>query len=285
MHLGHKVVVVTPAGRQRYLALLLPHLHAYHAAGVLDEYHLWVNTEQPEDIEYMLQLEREHDWIHVKRLPEGVRVAGNQTISHFWKLCLEDAVYVRFDDDIVALDDVGAFKRLLEFRIQNPQYFLVSAVVLNNAIATHLLQRFGDLDLAAGIAGYECMDPTAWGDPQFAAHLHAQVLAELKRSHGSLAKFRFHGKWDFYYHERFSINCVSWLGPALARDCGGDVGDDEEHVVTTVLPGRVGKLNTIYGGFCAVHFAFYTQREHLDSLGVLEQYARHVPKVRKAART
>jgi hypothetical protein len=54
--------------------------------------------------------------------------------------------------------------------------------------------------------------------------------------------------------------------------CGGIIEDDEEHMLSCVLPWRYNKHNTIFGGFCCVHYAFYTQRPVLDERGYDAKY-------------
>ena len=46
-----RIVVVTPAGRKRYLEILFRYILKLRP--IMDEYRLWVNTENNEDIEYM----------------------------------------------------------------------------------------------------------------------------------------------------------------------------------------------------------------------------------------
>ena len=59
-----RIVVVTPAGRRRYLEILFRYILKLRP--IMDEYRLWVNTENNEDIEddlhdKLLDLVREHD--------------------------------------------------------------------------------------------------------------------------------------------------------------------------------------------------------------------------------
>ena len=53
-----RVISVTPAGRRRYLAALIPHLLAQRH--VIDEHHWWVNTNDEADAEYIADVTAEH---------------------------------------------------------------------------------------------------------------------------------------------------------------------------------------------------------------------------------
>lgn len=55
------MIVVTPAGRERYLRILVKHLERQKAD--FDEWHLWDNAQTQEDRDYINQLTREYSWI------------------------------------------------------------------------------------------------------------------------------------------------------------------------------------------------------------------------------
>lgn len=279
---GHRVVAVTPAGRRRYLELLIPQVLVLHRSGLVDEYELWENSNNAEDRAYLRAQQDLHpDVVRVRHLPPGVGVDGNMSICHFFRECVSDnTVYVRFDDDIVVLDDCDAFQLFLEFRIKNPQFLLVYANILNNAVMSHIQQRHGTLSLDVGVAGYSCVDRLGWSEPRFAAHLHDQVLAEYGAS-GSLVKYRFCKQWLAYYYERISINCVAWLGDGLRRACGGIIQPDEEEDLACNIPRRASMFNTVYGGYVVVHFAFFTQRPALEAHCYLQRYKQALRKHRR----
>lgn len=272
----HRVVVVTPAGRRRYLELLAPQVLGLR--GVVDEYRLWLNTTDADDLAYCERLAAEHPgFVTLQRLPPGARVDGNMSIHHFFAECADPGtVYVRLDDDVVLLDSRDAFEALLAFRLDHPEFFLVYGCVLNNAVITHVQQRMMRLGTEAGLCGYACMDATGWSSPPFAEHLHRRVLRALAAAAAAadpapLAGFRM-PPWRLHFgDERVSINCISWLGAEFAA-FGGAVGRDEELWLSVQKPAMLGKCNCIFGGFACVHYAFYPQRPHLDATDVLDGY-------------
>lgn len=269
MYEDYRVVVVTPAGRKRYLELLIPQVVGLRS--IVDEYQLWANTVNRDDIYYMYEMEEKYpDFLKV--VPLTVPFSNSDSIHSFFKTCVEDkTVYIRFDDDIVLLDDLEAFTEFVKFRIENKDHFLVFANILNNAVITHIHQRVGNISQKAGISGYKCMDYTGWENASFSLNLHREVLSK------DLASFRLPFNWKLFDYERVSINCVSWLGEGMAK-VDGKVCWDEESDITEVKPKTLKMPNIIFGGFCCVHYAFYTQRGLLEKTDILARYKERVEK-------
>lgn len=277
MYRDHRVVIVTPAGRRRYLDLLVPQVLALR--GLVDEYRLWLNTTDADDLAYCEALAAQHpDFITLQRLPHGAVVDGNMSIHHFFKTCVDPGtVYVRFDDDIIVLDTREAFRDMLDFRLDHPEFFLVYGCVLNNAVVTHIQQRMMRFDTAGGLCGYACTDSVGWEWPEFAERVHRTILdtaAAAADATAPLAAFRM-PPWRLHFNsrvgERVSINCISWLGSDFAA-FGGAVGRDEEVWLSMEKPALSRRCNCIFGGFVCVHYAFYPQRPHLDTTDILAAY-------------
>jgi hypothetical protein len=251
------------------MELLLQQVVKFMDAGIVNEYHMWKNTTDQDDIEWMYSKQSDT----VKVIEPDVPHAGNLSIYDFFKRCTNDnTIYIRFDDDIVLLDTIDAFKKYIDFRIDNPDYFIVYPTILNNAIVSHILQRAGKISLNAGISGYQCVDDIGWKDPKFAANLHDEIIKKLED--GETLSYFHMCDWKLYYNERVSINGISWIGSDFRNLCNGVVGIDEELELSVEMPKRFNKLNCIYGGFVIVHYAFHTQRELLDSSGYLNKYIR-----------
>ena len=266
MYKDYRIVAVTPAGRRRYMELLIPQIIALRP--IIDEYRLWANTADTEDLAFMQTIaEQNPGFVMMERL--SVKFNGNNSIYSFFKNCTDSrTIYVRFDDDVVLLDSADAFSGYLQYVIDHPEAFVVFANVLNNAILTHLHQRFGKIPLGAGKTTYHCLCDIGWRSPQFAHALHEEVLADP-----DLVRFRFDTPWLLYNHERVSVNCIAWRGAAFASSgLGIDGSHDEEEWLACTAPRAMGLTNAIYGGFVCVHYAFFTQRAHLDSTNILQRY-------------
>lgn len=272
---NYKIIAVTPAGRRRYMELLLPQILEYFNNGIVDEYHLWVNTKDEADINWMNEKQKEFpNFITLKLCNIDIIKPHDYiyTIGSFFKDCIDDnTIYIRFDDDVVLLDSLESFKNFLDFRIDNPEYFLIYPVILNNAIVSHILQRSGKLDYLNGIVGYSFNDDVGWGNADFANNLHNQVISNL--NNGNTLAYYHINNWILYYNEQVSINCICWFGSDLRNVCDGIISlDDEEEDLSVTIPRRIGRVNCIYGGYTVVHFSFYTQRGRLDNAGVLDKY-------------
>jgi len=257
-----KVVVVTPAGRKRYLEVLVPQVAALRP--IVDEYRLWVNTENQEDIKYMEALEKEYKgFIKLDRLKDGQQFENNLSIYYFFKNCCDpNTIYVRFDDDVVYIDKEN-FAKFVEFRFKHPEFYLVYGNILNNSVITYLHQKFGKLPLIKGMhAEYLCTGDNGWKSTEFAEGLHRIILKN------SPENFRFPGVWILSEYERVSINCISWKGEGF----DGNVGKDEEMWLSCDRPRELKRPNCIFGDFVCVHYAFHVQREKLDQTDILKQY-------------
>jgi len=265
-----KIVAVTPAGRKEYLEILYRYLNREHQKGILDKWRLWLNTTNPSDLEYCRDLASNHDWIETEdsKLPVDNSAPG-KTIYQFFANCIDPGtIYVRFDDDIVFLSE-DALSNLIDFRVANQKYFLVFANIVNNSICGHIHQRCGLIPVLEGkYIGYDCMDSVGWCSPTYAEHVHRSFIADLSR--GCEANWNCFDRWELHYFERFSINCFAFFGSDFAK-FGGKVYWDEDHWLTTVAPKEYGQ-NCICGQALAAHYAFFTQRNHLNTTDVLEKY-------------
>ena len=264
MFRGYRIVIVTPAGRERYLKLLFKEV--YKLREYVDEYRLWVNTTNIDDIKYMEELKLQYpDFVTLEYLT--VEFDYNKSIGSFFKNCIDNnTIYLRFDDDIIELDDKNAFVKFLNFRIDNPNYFLVFANILNNSIISNLHQRFGNFNLNDKLTEYSVVCKTGYFDSEFAENLHRQVLSK------PLNEFRLPIKWVFYNYERVSINCISWFGSEFKKFHGIINHDDEEEWLTTIKPEELKMPCCMFGDYTCVHYAFCTQRAHLDNTDILARY-------------
>lgn len=255
------VVAVTPAGRRRYMRLLIPQVLS---CPDIDRYDIWLNTTDPDDLRF-LELVSRHPKVMLIQQPEG-RVNGNASVNAFYKYSSVPGVtYIKFDDDIVWID-YKSIAKLLKYRNENEHYAFISPIVVNNAICTALLQARGKLSELERVRPY-CMDEIGWKDPFFAEQLHRHFLSEITET----GVESFVSEDTVIAMSRFSINCVAWQGELFAEFTGAVVGDDEEEISINI-PARVNRPNLLYGNAVVAHFAFYPQREHLDRTNLLDLY-------------
>jgi hypothetical protein len=260
-----EIEIVTPAGRKKYLEILFHYLskQKHH----FNEWTLWINTSNQDDIRYCYNLQKTNPWIkiiHGKLIPNR-----GMTIHEFYPhACDPNKIYIRLDDDIVWLDD-NFIKNLSQFRKNHPEYFLVYPNIVNNSIMDHINQRMGNFSNIQDIFGYNCFDKNGWNDNLIAQKKHEYFINHILTN--QTCKFNF-DKWILNLYERVSINCISWLGSEFAK-FDGQVGRDEEHWLSEIKPRLIKKPNVIYGKPLCSHFSFQTQRQFLEtSTDILNRY-------------
>jgi len=258
-----KRILVTPAGRKRYLEILFEYLKCL--TNEFDEWILWVNTENQDDIQYIEKLERENEFIKLQRATRDIN--GSESIYHYFEKCIdEDSVYIRLDDDIVYIKE-NSLNNLFNFRIDNPDYFLVYGNIVNNALLSYLYQEKGILDNEFKF-GYRCTDQTGWNNPLAAESIHRDFFE--KYNENKLDDYII-DNWVLKNYERCSINVISWLGSEFKK-FNGKVGMDEEQWLSCDKPSQIKKPNIIFGNSLFTHYAFYTQRPYIESTNILEEY-------------
>lgn len=270
-----KIVVVTPAGRKQYLEILIPFV--LRDRGIIDEYQLWLNTTNEDDVKYIRSLEDSFPgFIKIIEPDPLIPIVDNQkgySIYQFFKGCIQPGtVYIRLDDDIIYIDK-GSIEALARFRINNPQYFLVYGNIVNNAICSHLHQRYGLIDYYHGTVAYWFLDDVGWKKPEFAEYCHRWFFHHYQE--GKQSRYKIFERWELNIFERVSINVISWLGEEFAS-FDGVVGVDEESWLSQEKPLSLTKMNCIFGNCLFVHYAFYSQREYLDTTNALNLYKKIV---------
>lgn len=263
MYKDYKIVVNTAAGRRRYMQYLIPYIVA---CPIVDRYDIWINTHNGADIEFFKQVAAKYPVVNLVWQPDGI-VNGNKSINAFYKQCVEPkTIYFKLDDDIIWMEP-SLIEKMVEFRIINPDYFIVSPLVINNSLSTYLLQTEGKIKLKE-YCNADSSHQILWRSGRFAADLHDWFLK----------KYLYPCRWEDLHigtkpmgMTRFSINSILWFGDEMAKFRGEVPGDDEEFL-SCIYPTKQGLANAWNGNAIVAHFAFFTQREELDRMGILERY-------------
>lgn len=267
MYKGYKIVCNTAAGRRRYMQYLLPPVIA---SDWVDRYDIWVNTNNACDIDFFKQVSKRFPKVNLIWQPDGV-VNGIKSINAFYRSCIdEDTIYIKLDDDIVWLEP-DYFEKMVVFRIENPDYFLVSPMVINNALCTYIMQVCGKLSLSKYMNA-RANHSILWRSGSFAVELHAWFLNKYLK----VKKYEqlYCGKKPIALN-RFSINSILWFGSEMKKFHGVVEGDDEEFL-SVIKPAQLGLSNCLNCDALISHFAFRSQREYLDSKNILEQYGAYL---------
>jgi hypothetical protein len=143
----YRIVCATPAGRKRYLKILVRQILA---SPLVDEYQLWKNTTDPSDIQFIHDVQATDPRVRV--IEPTLRPPGpTSSIGQFYRHCVDDdTIYIRFDDDVVFIEP-DFFPKFLRFRVENQQYFLVFPNIINNAVCTYIQAARGAIQPGASI--------------------------------------------------------------------------------------------------------------------------------------
>lgn len=258
-----KRIIVTPAGRKRYLEILAAHLEKQKS--FFDEWHLWQNTEDIDDIKYLSSLSSIKTSIIIP--PENDPKLGNINLNKFYKIdsCDKESLYLKLDDDIVWMEPLFIDK-MFRAREQNTENLLIVANTINNSLCSHLHMRHGLIPWH-NLSSYNIFDSVNWSSPLYAASIHHSFLSDVK----NFKRFYFNN-WYLFHNERVSINAVSWRGEDF-KIFNGIIDGEDEHFLTYHGPSRVmDKPSVIHGNILCSHFSYKTQMLYLDHTDFLAEY-------------
>jgi hypothetical protein len=309
---GHRVVGFIPFGRKRTVAVMVPYLVRAHLEGELDEVMLCLNFErtsltqpgffhhqQAEDLAYAHELEAHHPGLfRVVNIPgpdtpellgqvpgewmDGYRNPKQLNTGRIYWYCQDrNAVYLRFDDDIIWLHR-HAIRNLVRAKLSKPEALAVFPTIWNNAISSWTLQQRGILDTRMGRVAALAVDRLGWGHAPFAEYVH-QTLLESIESGDDGDRFVDENYWHALgWRQQFSVSCFAVSGNEYADVNGVLTWDEEEHWLTMHRTGEIGKSNFVYGGAHVAHWTFFTQQSYLNKTDLLYRYWQASEKVTQA---
>lgn len=250
------VVIVTPAGREKYLSILKKYIYRDMFHGIIDGWQLWKNTGNQSDIEYMQSMVAENP--KVQLIDQGYEAYDPFRIFSFFKYANDpNTIYLRFDDDIVFVEG-QAIQNLISDRLENPDAFVVSANIVDNSLISYIHQKIGALGTEKGNCCYARLDDLAISSSEFIEYLHQNFIK--KNAENELNKYSY-PNWHLTQWEPFSISCFAFFGSDLQN-----IDDrDEEMYISSRQPQATNRPNIIAGDALVVHFAYHTQRDHMNT--------------------
>ncbi len=265
----YKVVIITPAGRERYLSIFKKFIYRKMEEGLIDGWQLWKNTTDPNDIAYLESMANENDKVKVCVLDEPIVLSHQPSwnslqTQDFCKFAMDDdTIYIRFDDDIVWAEE-DAIERICKARIDNPDALFIWPNVINSTYPTSMHQQIGALSEEAGVVqkynrevpNQAYLDEFNYTDPKLINHIHNTFRKRYEEK--SLSAYYLPSK-SLEEYQRFSINCVCWWGKDKLQ-----IGKPEEPWVAWEEPIRRQRPNFFVGDALMVHFAYHTQIERLE---------------------
>ncbi|WP_019928519.1 hypothetical protein [Nocardia sp. BMG111209] len=193
--------------------------------------------------------------------------AGFVDAIHFYAARADhyaDTVFLKCDDDIVYLQ-LETLEDFIRFRIRHPQYFLVTANVINNNICAHYQQQNGavprslmELELPPGGFG-----GSLWESAAAASTLHHHFLDNRHLFEQLPAT-------PIEWPGRLGMHFVAWMGTDLSYMSADTV--DDERALSVRIPTYLQRGHCIYPRFLASHLSSGKQAGALDEHPILRRY-------------
>jgi len=272
--MSYKIKVVTPSGRQKTQSILFDYIlmNKY----IIDEYIIWVNTKVESDLEWFNCIASKYDFVKLIFKEDIGKGGESRYISSFFDTTTnDDSIYIRLDDDIVFLDEYF-FRNIIDFRIRNPEYFLIFGNIVNNGTCGYLHKICGALNAKGELKlGYKDSTLNKSMNDLLTNGVFGEKLHKIfinKFNHNKLKDFQF--TQNVICNKRFSINCICWFGKDMAKYyIPLHRSWNEEKFLTEVIVDKYKRSNCICGEALCVHFAFGPQSNHMyNNTNLLEEY-------------
>lgn len=269
MYNNYKVKVLIFAGRKDTMEILMPQIKSDY----IDEIIIGVNTNNKNDLDYIYSLKSNNPKIVYEEVPPNIQKCTQQSFRYFYtKMEDSDTIYFKLDDDLIYIEP-NYFETTLKFRCEHPEYICIYPMIINNPLCNYLLAKNGipfkyNSNLCA-----EFMYMT-WKDPTVAEDLLKLFSVNKSSSVWHIQNFEFGAEFNFHKHFgviRPSINAICFFGKDFKElNVKNYPSDDEEFLTNEVL--ACGRKHIILGNTLVAHYAFFTQRTHLNSKNILGLY-------------
>lgn len=300
-----KLVVVTFGGRECSIKILFKYILKYKK--YIDEYRIYIATTIQSDINFMENFAKNNsDFVKIiytyDQNNNKILNDKNKIWDNSWKTCLdENTVYLRFDDDIVFIEE-SMFTDFINYRINNNEPLLIYPIIINNLISSYFLQENNafNTSIKSNIGKtwintynrikpyllenigknikignitdtHEVLCPVSWGNFDYCTNIHNTFIEDVNNL--NIKKYKI-GNYELSNAEPMSINCCSWLGSNMKKIVKkyGEIIDEEPRLAI-YLPIWDNNPNKVYGNSIVSHYAYYRQRElGLDNTDILNKY-------------
>ena len=265
MYKQKKVVVGIPSRRQRYMRLLIPQLRK---SSIIDEIVLWVNTRNSDDLAWIEK--QTNGLIRMHCLKSNVPddfIENIRRVGHFICECNQpDTIYIKIDDDIVWLES-DAIERLVQYRYENPEPFVVFPCLLNTSTTSYLLQQEGWYQSCPPFSR-NLLCPNGWKSGEIALLIHLEILKRIVNNELNLYA-RPYVDFDYAQH---SICTICWNGEDMTPEFYELIKNHDEYALSSAIPKTLSRPVHFMNNAAVVHYGYNTQRNHLDRTDILAKY-------------
>lgn len=275
---NHRVIAWTPYGRRPTYSILIEYLRRDVERGLLDEVWAYMNVDlhgQESDVAYAHELAEQYPWFHIKYRPDGIpRHPGpkqRNTGFAYRYMTDPDAVYLRFDDDVVYVHP-DTVANLVAKKLEMAPSMAIFPIIWNNALSTYFLQSGGVVPMEWGQVSAYCMDPVGWANGPFAVKMHEKLIGHIEA--GTVEDCYLYQDFPLKLGDQFSVSCFASAGRDYAAlpQPGVLIPDEEEHWHTVHRPRVTGQPNILVGNALVSHWSFFPQKPFLNTSGLLERY-------------
>jgi hypothetical protein len=242
------VVIITFAGRRDRMSFLVDSLALYLAGTANAEWHIWNYARTAEDEAWVSSLDN-GSTMRVM-VPEHRRGYSSCYAHYTSKRYDADTVFIKVDDDIVFID-MEQLDGFIQFRRAHPEFYILSANVVNNPLCFELQKSYG------------CWEGLTLNDPP--GLIHHRFLDTPAVQTGDVFVFT-------NPIHRLNINFVAWLGADLDTIRRAEEVNADEVNLSVCFPRLLQRPVAVYGPLVVSHLSFAAQESGMDIQGILERY-------------
>ena len=309
MYQNKKIIACSPVGRRESMKCLFKQI--LKNKHIIDEYHLWVNTDVKEDLDFIHEYaEQNPNFVQLKHGCDPLdpkQMGRAHNVKRFYNYCVEpNTLYFKIDDDIIFIED-GTFEKMIQYKVDNPTTFLVYPIIMNNSWCTHFLRKNNAIDVP------ECpIHDNTWyidfdksreemkntnqtlsdnlDEPKLRNFiLEERIISRLYCFDPYFAYQILNHTYEFIVDNRLSdldipnitlnsepvsIQFIMWSGEDFEKFNGDVKSLDDEPWLATFYPIKNDLKNSIVGNTRVVHYAHWPQREYLNTTDILKKYER-----------
>ncbi len=257
-----RAIAITFAGRCDRMSLLARCMARALECGVLDEWHVWNYAKDPADDLWIRGLGGEKVTVFGTEGSKYDPTKKTKQYEECYMSYTRDAyhpatVFVKIDDDVVYVD-VEGLRKQIEYHRATPEWFILSANVVNNPTC-YIMQN--EMKKFLGIAKKELITS---GDD--ATALHRAFLGGEDPAYDAIV--------DYNLDLAVNINCITWLAcdlEAIQYADSTSTANDEVNLSCN-FPKIFKRPAGIFGPCVVAHLSFHTQDAAMPIAELLDAY-------------
>jgi hypothetical protein len=250
-----QVIMTCFAGRRRYLEILVKYVDKLIAKGLVDEFHMWDYTRDPEDAVWIRENCQRFKIFEVKDKYGMTGFNWDEYYNYYPKQNLDPrTVLIKCDDDIVFID-VDKFQSFIDKRRDNPENFIAFPSIVNNKLPTAIQRECG---VWPDLTHDEIED--LYTSKDICSKLHKYFVKNIDEF---ISKLSTRGKFTTppCRDSCVQINFMAILGADIDKFLQVDSRSGDEPMLSWMIPKFIGRKNYVDGSFVVSHMASCDQRK------------------------